>query len=602
MALQRTSLESRGLTARLVALGLSLILLVGLVRLQVLRHAELLNQSENNRLRVQPVSPKRGIITSRDGLELVGNRPSYNISLVRSELTRGVTIPQLSKLIGFDSALIAKRLSRNREPLYLPAVIKRDVDFEKVAILEEQYENYPGVTYEPDRVRRYAAELSSQCFTGYIGEAGDRAESPGPLSVREGSLVGKQGLERYYDQTLRGFEGTRYLEISARGVVLGDLADRPPKLALAGADLILTIDAELQREAANAFDTFCCGAIVAIDPRNGEVLAMVSKPDFDANIFSSAISTETWNRIINDSNKPLLNRPLDGRYPPASPFKLVTAGALLEEGLVDRQTSFSPCLGGWQFGRRWFRCWKLAGHGNTGVVSSIAQSCDVYYYQAGLKLGVDKLGEYAVKCGFGRETGVDLPQENAGLVPNSDTLTRMYPDGWTRALTLNLSIGQGELLVTPLQMAQFFCGLANGGIVYRPHVLKTIVYPSGTKTDLRPEVSFTLPFSATTLEILREGLLDVVHSRDGTAKKTAVAEYRAGGKTGTAQNPHGENHSWYIGFAPFDNPVIVIAIIVENGGHGSEVAAPMVSKLMQGYIQRSSEFVANAPKGRDRQR
>ncbi len=588
--------DSQGRLAYLAVTIVILILVAGISHLQIVRHDELLNQSEHNRIRVQPIAPKRGVIYDRHREVIIDNRPSYSISLVRSELNKSKTIPRLSSLIGFDTTLILKRLKRNREPLYLPAVIKRDVGFEKVAILEEQYDKYPGITYELDRVRRYSSDIGAESFTGYVGEVSDAETYSGLRRLRVGSLIGKQGIEKEYDRVLRGQEGTRYLEISARGVVLGDLADRPADSGIAGADLVLSIDKELQREAAFMFDTFCCGAIVALDPANGEVLAMVSKPSYDANIFSGAIPTAVWDSIISDPNKPLLNRPLDGTYPPASPFKLVTAGALLEENIINRNSTYSPCVGGWQYGR-WFRCWKSAGHGSLNVIDAIAQSCDVFFYQTGLKLGIDKLADYATRCGFGVPTGIDLPHEKSGLVPNSDTLDAMYPDGWTRALTLNLSIGQGELLVTPLQMAKFFTGIANtgenAGVVYTPHVLKQIEFPNGGVIAPSPVVSLRLPFSKPTLNILREGMLRVVHSEHGTAKKTAVAEYRAGGKTGTAQNPHGENHSWYVGFAPFDDPKIVVAVIIENGGHGSEVAAPIAGKLIHFYLQRLKELAEN---------
>ncbi|MBN4076124.1 penicillin-binding protein 2 [Gemmatimonas aurantiaca] len=590
MTLRSTNRDLRGGIAIFIVLALTLILGVGLFRLQAIRHEELFQQSETNRIRVQPIVPRRGSLYDRYGTALVDNRASYSISVVRSEMVEGKTIPQLEKLIGFDSSLIKKRLRNNREPVYLPAVIKRDVEFEKIAILEEQYEHYPGITYNMDRVRRYTPGLASQCFTGYVGEVSSAEEYAGPMKLGARGFVGKQGIEKQFDLPLRGREGVRYLEISAKGVVLGDLQDRPADLGSAGADLVLTIDAELQRQAAISFDTFCCGAIVALDPRNGELLAMVSMPSYDANIFSSVIPIDVWQGIIGDSNKPLLNRPLDGRYPPASPFKLVTAGALLEERIVDRQSRFDPCIGGWTFGRRWFGCWKSAGHGKIGVVESIAQSCDTYFYQATLKLGIDRLADYAVRCGLGQRTGIDLPHENGGMVPNTDTLNRMYGKRrWTKGLTLNLAIGQGELLVTPLQMAQLFSGLANEGVVYQPHLLKTIQFPDGSEISPEPEVKFTLPFSSQTMEILREGMFRVVHSKDGTAKDIAVAEYLSGGKTGTAQNPHGENHSWYIGFAPFENPEIVIAVIVENGGHGSTVAAPQVGKLMRFYLKRQEE-------------
>lgn len=593
MTSRPTNKEMRSGIALAVALALTLILGVGLFRLQAVRHKELLQQSETNRIRVQPIVPRRGTLYDRFGEILADNRTSYSISVVRSEMSKDTTVPQLEQLIGFDSTLIIKRLRNNREPLYLPAVIKRDVEFEKIAVLEEQYDRYPGITYNLDRVRRYTPDLATESFTGYVGEVSSETPFAGPVKLGAGSFVGKQGIEKKYDLPLRGREGVRYLEISAKGVVLGDLQERPADHGAAGADLFLTIDAELQREAANSFDTFCCGAVVALDPKNGETLALVSMPTYDANIFSGVISAGVWQGIIGDTNKPLLNRPLDGRYPPGSPFKLVTAGALLEEEIVDRHTRFDPCVGGWTFGRRWFGCWKAAGHGKIGVVESIAQSCDTYFYQATLKLGIDKLAEYAELCGLGRPTGIDLPHENSGIVPNTDTLNRMYGKRrWTRGLTLNLSIGQGELLTTPMQMAQLFAGLANNGVVYQPHLLKTIRFPDGSEISPPPEVKLQLPFSPRTMEALSEGMLRVVHSEDGTAKDIAVAEYRSGGKTGTAQNSHGENHSWYVGFAPFDDPQIVIAMIVENGGHGSTVAAPKVGDLMEFYLNKQKERAA----------
>ena len=580
--------DNREKTALIIVFLALLTLSVGLFRLQVLRHEEFLSQSERNRIRLQPEIPRRGLIYDRNGKILVENRPSYAVSLVRSEMSPDITIPLLSELIGMEEDLIVSRTRSTRSPHYLPAVIKRDVGFEVVSILEEQNTSFPGITYGMDRVRKYPIGLATECFTGYVGEVSDENEV-GENGPRIGSLIGKQGIEKQYDFMLRGREGTRFLEVSAAGVVLGDLADRPPDPATPGAEITLTIDADLQKFCADVFDTFCCGAVVALDPNNGEILALVSKPIFDANIFSGVISPDVWSKILNDPQKPLLNRPLDGRYPPGSVHKLVSAGAIFEEKLVNPKAYRTDCKGGWQYGRRWFGCWKSGGHGKTNLTNAITQSCDTYFYQMSGELGINRMADYSRRCGFGSKTGIDLPQESSGLVPTTDTLDKFYPDGWTKGLALNLIIGQGELLVTPLQVAQFFAGLANHGVVYKPHLLKSTSFHDRELHAPVPEVSFRLPFSAKTLEFLNKAILDVVHSEHGTARGIARKSFQSAGKTSTAQNPHGEEHSWYAGYAPFDDPQIVVVVLVENGGHGSEVAAPMVGRIFENYLSDKAD-------------
>jgi penicillin-binding protein 2 len=324
-----------------------------------------------------------------------------------------------------------------------------------------------------------------------------------------------------------------------------------------------------------------------MDPRTGEILAMTSVPGYDANIFSSVIPDSLWQVISNDSAKPLLNRPLTGRYPPGSPLKLVTIGAGLEEGIITAETRYDPCLGGKQFGNRFFRCWKPEGHGSVVAAGAIEQSCDVYLYQLGRKIGVDLLSEYLGKCGLGRPTGVDLPNEADGLNPNSVYYNERYGKGkWSWALVLNNAIGQGEILATPLQLTQIYCGLANNGTVYRPHIVKKEVSSDGKVMTISPQVSFRLPFSQKTLAILNEGIRLVVEGDHGTARRLRNPDYRIGGKTGTSQNPHGDNHSLFIGVAPLENPEIVVCAVVENAGHGSEVAAPVVGKVIRAYMDK----------------
>lgn len=584
----RFSLEGRRLTALVVVGASLLILLVGLVKLQIVNHAELKAQSENNRIRVTPIIPRRGRVYDREGRITIDNRPSYTVSIVPVEVNER-TLLSAAELLHLDTGQIRKRYRRNTVSRYQPAAVKRDVPFDLVAILEEQNSSFPGVAYQMERVREYVPNLMAESFTGYVGEVSeDELQKKSARSaVRSGSIVGKKGLEKFYDSLLRGTEGTEYTEVTASGQIIGLYQDRPSIPARAGADLYLSIDNDLQLACVQALDTFCCGAIVAMDPRNGEILAMVSFPGYDPNIFSSVIPESLWNAISSDSTHPLLNRPLNGLYPPGSTTKLVTLGAGLEEGLINKNTTFKTCLGGYQFGNRFFRCWKPAGHGSVNSVYAVAESCDTYFYQLGLKLGIDGLSRYYRLCGFGRPTGIDLPGESPGLNPNTDYYNQRYGKGkWSRGLVLNNAIGQGEVLSNIIQLAQFFSGLVNRGVVYHPHVLREIARPGEPRVAFRPQISFHLPFSDKTLEILLEGLRLVVESENGTARRLQNSLYTLGGKTGTSQNPHGENHSWFVAVAPLEATEIVVVAIVENSGDGSVVAAPMVGHILDQYFKK----------------
>ncbi len=583
---EKLSIGERYRYAMAVVIIVVLVCLGGLIKLQIFQHRQLAEMSENNRIRVIPILPKRGHILDREGRVIADNRASYTVSIIPVEEVRYRTLPQLSTLIGFDTSQIRDRIKANLVSQYQPAAVRRDVTFEIVAVLEEQYERFPGVAYQMERVRQYAPGIGSESFTGYVGEISKpELQLPEFEFVRPGSMIGKKGLEKKYDRVLRGQEGTAYIEVSSSGQIIGEYEGRPSIKAVPGADLTLSIDLDLLTACISALDTFCCGGVVAMDPRNGEVLAMVSFPEYDANIFSGVIPDSLWQAISNDSTHPLLNRPLKGLYPPGSTIKTLTLGAGLEEGAIKPGTTFKPCVGGFQFGNRFFRCWEETGHGITNGVQAVERSCDVYFYQLGVELGVDKFSHYLELCGFGRPSGVDLPNEDQGLNPNSAYYNRRYGEGrWSRGLVLNNAIGQGEILVNLFQMAQFFCGLANNGVVYRPHLVRMIHYPDQPPEMITPQVSFKLPFSKPTLELLKEGIRLVVEGDHGTARHLKNRNYSIGGKTGTVQNPHGENHSWFIGVAPLEAPEIVVAAIIENSGHGSDVAAPLVSKIIESYM------------------
>ncbi|MDZ4722552.1 MAG: penicillin-binding protein 2 [candidate division Zixibacteria bacterium] len=579
----------------LVVIGaIFLLLTIGLIKLQVIDHDELAEKSENNRIRVVPIIPQRGLIIDREGRVMAGNRPSYTLSVIPAEEEKGQTVPNLAKLINSDTSKVRARIRRNTVSYYQPAPVKRDLAFEAVAVLEEQSGKFPGVSYQMDRVRQYIPGASVESFAGYVDEVSEEElKKVDPDLYRMGTMIGKRGIEREYDQALRGNEGTAFIEIKASGQLLGTYSGREKVNSRPGADLTLSIDLDLQRACVEVLTQFCCGAIVAIDPRSGEVLALASYPSYDANIFSSVVPDSLWRSMQADSSHPLLNRPMTGLYPPGSTTKLITVGAGIDAGFITPSTTFRGCSGGMQFGNRYFRCWEERGHGVLLPANAIEHSCDVYMYQLGMKIGPQILAEYFQKCGFGVPTGVDLPGEASGNVPTIDYYNKRYGEKkWTRTLVLNTSIGQGEILVTPFQLTQFFCGVANNGTVYRPHVVKQITDPTTGKTEtVKPEISFKLPFTPTTLGLLKESIRLVVEGSGGTARGLKNKYYSIGGKTGTAQNPHGNEHSLFVGVAPLEAPEIVVCAIVENAGHGSEIAAPAAAKIIQKYMYKKLGIV-----------
>ncbi len=580
------TLQGREKIALLVIASVIIVVASGLVKLQIVDHKEMAKLAENNRIRVVPIESHRGFLYDRDERVIVGNRPSYTVAVVPAEEAKGKTVPNLSQLLGFDTTQMRNRIRKNLASPYQPSDVKRDIPFEIVAVLEEQNTEFPGVNYQLDQVRQYGVELGAESFTGHVGEVSERELARAPMGeYRLGSTIGKKGLEKQYDRWIRGLEGTAFIEVTAFGEILGAYEGKPKVEPTAGSDLLLSIDNDVQKACVQALDSFCCGAVVAIDPRSGEVLAMTSFPGFDPNVFSSFISDSLWQTIMNDSTHPLLNRPMNGLYPPGSTAKVITLGAGLEEGLIDEGSVFRGCGGGMQFGNRYFKCWEKRGHGVLQAAHAVEHSCDVYFYQLGLREGVDVLSRYYDLCGFGKQTGIDLPSESSGLNPSGKYYDKRYgKNGWTRSLVLNNAIGQGEILVTPLQLAQLYCGIANWGTVYRPHLVRSIRTPDGQVSPMQPEVAFKLPFSNKTLSILREGLRLVVEGGGGTARRLKNKYYSICGKTGTAQNPHGNDHSWFVGYAPIDVPEIVVCAVIENAGHGSAVAAPVAGKVIEAYM------------------
>jgi penicillin-binding protein 2 len=590
-----------------------LVLGLRLFFLQVLKASYYKRISEENRIQPMPLPAPRGIIKDRNGKIIAFNRSSYTISLIPYEAKDlDLLSKRLASILNVDLSWLEEKLKalpKTGSKKYERIKLKKEVDFKTICAIEEQNENLPGVICRVEQTRGYpdgswaghvlgyVKEISKQeLSTGSTPPAGDSNSqepvffNPNPAEdkgYRLGGYIGRGGVEKQYDDLLRGKDGITFLEVTAAGKILGPLEDKEPDLPVKGVDMKLTIDLDLQVEAESALVNYESGAIVALDPQNGEILALVSKPGFDANLFSGALSPQEWKEISQNPLHPLLSRTIQATYAPGSTLKLLTAAIALESKIAHRDTYLSPCFGSFVFGKRAFRCWKPEGHGRLNFMNAIIQSCDVYFYQLGLKVGLERWSHYAKLCGFGEKTGVDLPDEAKGFVPSLEYYNKKYGEGeWVRNLVINLAIGQGEVLVTPLQLASFYCGLATDGAIYQPHILKEINTLDGRVITTQSKILRHLPFSVSTLELLKEALIGVVNDSYGTGGQARISDITVAGKTGTAQNPFGEAHAWFVGYAPAENPQIVVAVLVENVGHGGTFAAPVAKAIIEKYLKK----------------
>ncbi len=544
--------------------------------------------SEKNGVRQVPISSSRGLIKDRHGGVLVKNRPSYSIYIVPYEVKNlDSTSIRIAAALGEKPEDIKNRISKGWKGRFQPIRLKRDVDFKTVCFVEEHALGFPGIIFQVEPTRQYPENNFGSHIWGYVGEVTEAELAKDQENrIILGDIVGKEGLEKEYEKRLHGEGGFKYLEITAAGKVLGELANKDRINPIRGSELILELDWELQKIAEKELLARGSGAVVAIDPRDGAVRVLASVPNFDANLFSGVVSKEAWDGVMSDSLHPLFNRSIKGTYPPGSTMKLFTAAAGLENSLVAEEITFDPCRGSKKFGNRRFKCWRRGGHGKLDLVGAIIQSCDVYFYQLGMLEGIDLWSKFCSDSRFGLLTGIDLPGEFTGLVPTTDYFDKRYgKKGWTKYLMLNLAIGQGELLVTPLQMAVMYSALGNNGAIYRPRIVSKIIDYEGQVIINEPEIIGSLPISDSNLAILSDGLLGVTTHEHGTGRVAALRGIEVGGKTGTAQNPHGDDHAWFVCFAPLENPEIAIAVIVENAGHGSSIAAPLAKKIMEKYFE-----------------
>ena len=545
-----------------------------LFQLQILEHERWAREAEENYTRTVPIRHLRGLILDRKGQVLAGWEPSFQVMAVREKLTQK-EIEQLEATLG---APILPQVN-NWGSQY--TVLRKGLSFQTVLKLEERSERFPWVTTIAFPRRAYPYGALFFHALGYVGEispmelAKKRAEG-----YRPGDVIGKMGVEETYEPLLRGKDGLRFLRIDALGRVI-EQDFRPPMKPQKGEDLVLTLDLDLQRAAARLLEPYERAALIALDPRTGEVLALYSKPAFDPNLLVRGVPGETWRALVQHEAAPLLNRVIAGRYPPGSIFKLVTAAVALELGVIRRETHLSPCTGQYRLGRRVFKCWKPEGHGSLDLPHAIEVSCDVYFYQVGRRIGLERFTAFLAKSGIFEPTGIDLPGEKRGFAPTIAWYERTYGRyGYGEGNVLNLAIGQGEILMTPVEIALLTAAIAMDGKAPRPHIRK----------EMTPD-TFRLPFSPRTLAVVREGMWLAVNGEHGTARYTGRSDQVViAGKTGTAQNPHGEDHSLFTAFAPYEDPQIVVTVVVEHGGHGSEAAAPVARALIEAYFRHGEEL------------
>jgi len=555
--------------------------------LQIYHRQDYLLLSERNRVRRVTLEPLRGMIFDRQGRLLVGNKPAFSLSVIPYELkqSKGL-IDRLARILKMDPEEIWRIVRTKSNGPFVPVRIKRHLDLTYVCNVEENRLELPGVQFEIEPRRSYPSPARASHLLGYIGEISrEEYKKLGSEEYSLGDFVGKAGVEKRYERYLRGEKGYEFVEVDAYGRIIRPVSEKQRVKPRPGANLYLTIDAEIQARAESLMDTLR-GAIILADVRNGEILCLVSKPDYDPAIFSGIVTPELWKSLQEDPTTPLYNRAVQSLYPPGSTFKLVLAAAALETGKI-RPEDLLHCPGYYPIGYRFFKCWREKGHGTLNLYQAIEQSCNVYFYQLGLRVGVNPWAEFARRLGFGRKTGIDLDQESEGLVPDEQYLDRKYGAGrWTKGLILNLAVGQGDLQVTPLQMLQYTMIFATKGRYARLHVLRRIEDPTTGEITEPPVDSLQVEgISQETFEIIREGMRRVVNGEKGTGRLAQLPGIEVAGKTGTAQNPHGNDHAWFIGFAPYESPRVAICVLVENGGFGGAVAAPIARQILQFYFQ-----------------
>jgi penicillin-binding protein 2 len=576
------------------------VLLLRLIYLQVIRGEEYRLLSLNNRIRLQSIDPPRGLIYDRSGYVLVENRPSFDVHITLKD-ARPVeeTINKLAEHLKVPAEELFLKLSDGKgTSAYKPILLKQDIGRNALASIEANKYDLPGIAVHVKLRRHYLNIQDAVHLVGYLGEINSQELAGGKYpGRRRGDLIGKFGAEKAYENFLQGERGGRQVEVNANGRVVRILTTVAAK---PGQNIRLTIDYRLQKKAESLLQGVA-GAAVAMDPSSGRILALASSPSFDQNYFVSGMSHEQWDSLISNPFRPMENKAIQGEYPPGSTYKIITAIAGLQEGVIDENTEVF-CPGHYRFGNRIYRCWKKGGHGRVRLIKALAESCDVYFYQVGAELGVDRLAWYAKAAGLGSPTGIELDKEARGLIPTAAWKQKRTGIAWQKGETLSVAIGQGFNLATPIQMAGMIAAVANGGTRYKPLILESINSADGRLIyQTEPQVMGKMPVSQNTLALVRRGLWEVVNGESGTARGSRLPDIAVSGKTGTSQvisrskdetrseeemPPHLRPHAWFVAYAPSEAPKIAVAVVVENGEHGSGVAAPIAIEMIKAFLRK----------------
>ena len=581
MSFHPNEIARRARVASFLLMGTFLFLIAAFFRTQVVQHERFALKSEQNRLREVPLPAPRGIIRDRNGAVIAENVPGYSVSLLgQSADSLRATLQRLSATVPLTPSQIEETVRKYRRDPTRPTVVLPDADFAVISVLEEHALDFPGLIIQSAPKRSYPHGPAVAAFVGYTREITEgQLAAPQYADYEPGQQIGVSGLEGQYERVLRGREGTRFVEYDARGREVrrgaGGRQDLPPEGA---PDLHTNIDLSLQVYVADSvFGDSLVGGLIAMNPRTGEVLALHSAPSFDPNWFIGRLSDERYNELNTNPGKPLYNKVMQGRYPPASTFKLATAIIGMQNGVVklnDRMPE--PCRGGFMYGNRYFKCWEKNGHGDITLARAIEVSCDTYFYQLGIRIGLNRLLDGATAMKFRERTGIDLPGESAPQWPASrDYFDKKYGRNWTEAVILNLSIGQGENDQTVTSMARFYSALATGGMAVRPEIVKG-----------RFEREQIFQLTADQMAGLRNAMAGVV-SATGTAGSAAIQGVVLAGKTGTAQMPYPlADHAWFVGFAPAEDPKILVSVLLVNREHGYN-AARAASRTIGYFLKQS---------------
>ena len=571
-SIQRKSILSVAILFFAIGIGFRLF------QMQILNQNLYESKSADNSIKLIEQNPLRGVFYDRNHKLLVNNMPAYTLRITPLDYDTKLN-NIIEKVLDLDSGYVDDILFQNRgNSKYQPIKIKRGVGFSAISWLEENAQHLPGVDYIIEMHRGYPAGVNGSHIFGYTKEITRRQLEQNKDVYKSGDVIGYNGIEETYDQELRGKKGKRFILVDSRQKEIGSYNDGSDDiLPVKGDDVVLTIEENTQKAAEEEFKNRR-GALVAIDPGTGEILAFVSSPQYDLDQFSYITSADFLNKLYNDPDKPMFNRATMSIQSPGSTFKMLAAIAALDLGVITPSSTFY-CGGGVNYGR-FFKCHGV--HGNINVVQAIEKSCNSFFYQLIFKIGLDRWAEYCRRFGFDSKTNIDLGEESPGLIPDTKYYVKAFGPNWPKSIMLSLSIGQGEVSVSPLQLAQYTALIANNGKTFTPHLVHS--YINSTGEEIRPKVkAIDVGIDKNVFDIVKKGMYLVVNG-SGTATNIRSDEYVISGKTGTAQNPHGDDHSWFVAFAPFDHPQIVVSVIVENVGFGSTYAAPIAKRIIETYL------------------